>query len=102
MVCYFKLGANVVRGRVWQFVYDTNRPVFLERDLVRLGVNGNWQVWVQYSCGEAVSIHMVRKGTAGFSNVYIPSTLRRILWTLTTPSGSKKDFKSSSYSEAKS
>ena len=32
------------RGRVWQFVYDTDRPAFLERDLVGLDVNGNWQV----------------------------------------------------------
>ena len=69
MVCCFKLAANVTRDGVWQFVYDTNRPVFLERDLVRLGVNGNWQVWVQYCGGEAVSIHMVRKGMVGFSKV---------------------------------
>ena len=69
MVCYLKLPANVVRGGVWQFVYDTNRPAFLERDLVGLGVNGNWQVWVQYCGGEAVFIHTVRKGMAGFSNV---------------------------------
>ena len=41
LVCCFKLAANVVRG-VWQFVYDTNRPALLERDLVGLGVNGNW------------------------------------------------------------
>ena len=59
----------MVRGGVWQFVYDTNRLAFLERDQVGLCVNGNWQVWVQYCGGETVSIHMVRKGTAGFSNV---------------------------------
>ena len=69
LVYCFKLAANLVRSGVWQFVYDTNRPAFLERDLMGLGVNGNWQDWVQYSGGEAVSIHMVRKGTAGFSNV---------------------------------
>ena len=63
MVCCFKLAANVVIGGVWQFVYDTNRPAFLERDLVRLGVKGNWLVWVQYSGGEAMSIHTVQKGT---------------------------------------
>ena len=40
------------------FVYDTNRPAFLESDLVGLCVDGNWQVWVQY-CGELVSIHVV-------------------------------------------
>ena len=61
--------ANGVRGGVWQFVYDTNRPAFPERDLLGLGVNGNWQVWVQYHGGEVMSIHTVRKGTAGFSNV---------------------------------
>ena len=31
--------ANVVRGGVWQFVYYTNRPAGLERDLVGLDVN---------------------------------------------------------------
>ena len=60
---------NVVRGGIRQFVYDTNRSAFLERRLVGLGVNGNWQVRVRYCGGEVVSIHMVRKGTVGFSNV---------------------------------
>ena len=69
MVCCFKLTANVVKSGVWQFVYDTDRPTFLERDLMGLGVNDNWQVWDRYSGDEAVFIHMVRKGTAGFSNV---------------------------------
>ena len=69
LVCCFKLAANVVRDGVWQFVYDTNRIVFLERDLEGLGVNGNWQNWVRYCGGEAVSIHTVRKRMAGFSNV---------------------------------
>ena len=34
-------------GQEWslQFVNDTNRPAFLERDLLGLGVNGIWQVW---------------------------------------------------------
>ena len=32
LVCCFKLVVNVVRGGVWQFVYDTNRPAFLERE----------------------------------------------------------------------
>ena len=59
--CCFQLVENVVRSGVWQFVYDTNRPAFLERDLMGLGVNGSWQVWVQYCGGEAVSVHMVRK-----------------------------------------
>ena len=59
----------MVRSGVWQFVYDTNRPAFQKRDLVGLGMNGNWQVWVRYCGGEAVSIHTVREGTVGFSNV---------------------------------
>ena len=41
LVCCFKLAANMVRSGVWQFVCNTNRPAFLERDLVGLGVNGN-------------------------------------------------------------
>ena len=50
-------------------MYDTNRPAFLERDLVGLSVDSNWQVCVQYSGGEPVSIHTVGKGAMGFSNV---------------------------------
>ena len=80
MVWCFKLAANVIRGGVWQFVYDTNRPAFLERDLVGFGVNGNLQIWVRYSGGEVVFIHMVREGMAGFSNVksIIYSTLKLV------------------------
>ena len=48
LVCRFKLVVDVVWGGVRQFVYDTNRPAFLERDLVGLSVDSNWQVWVQY------------------------------------------------------
>ena len=50
-------------------MYDTNRPAFLERDLVGLSVDGNWQVWVGYRGGELVPIHMVGKGVTGLSNV---------------------------------
>ena len=50
-------------------MYDTNRPAFLERDLVGLSVDGNWKVWVRYRGGEPVHIHLVRKGAMGFSNV---------------------------------
>ena len=64
-VC-FKLVVNVASSGVWQFVYDTNRPAFLERDLVGLCVSGNCQVWVRYCGGETVTIHRVRKGTHGF------------------------------------
>ena len=48
-------------------MYDTNRPAFLERDLVGLSVDNNWQVWVRYRGGEPVPIHAVRKGATGFS-----------------------------------
>ena len=41
LVCSFKLVADVVWGGVWQFLYGTERPAFLERDLVGLHVNGN-------------------------------------------------------------
>ena len=82
LVCGFKLVANVVRGGMWQFVNDTNRPAFLERDLVGLSVNGNWQVWVQYYGSEAVSIHMIWKGKAGFSDLkgITLSTLKLEAW----------------------
>ena len=50
-------------------MYDTNRPAFLERDLVGLSVDSNWQVWVRYRGGEPVPIHAVGKGATGFSNV---------------------------------
>ena len=72
LVCCFKLAVNVFRGGIWRFVYGSNRPAFLERDLMGLGVNGNWQVWVRYCSGEVVSIHTVRKGTAGLTLI-VPS-----------------------------
>ena len=50
-------------------MYDTDRPAFLERDLVGLSVDGNRQVWVRYRDGEPVPSHMVGKGATGFSNV---------------------------------
>ena len=55
----------MVRGAIWQFVFDTNRPAFLERDLVGLCVNGNWQVWVRYCGGESVHSYGL-KGNGGF------------------------------------
>ena len=42
LVCSFKLAADVVCGVVMQFVYDTDRPAFLERNLVGLSVDSNW------------------------------------------------------------
>ena len=42
LLCSFKLVADVVWSGVRYFVYDTNRPAFLERDLVVLSVDSNW------------------------------------------------------------
>ena len=41
LVCSFKLAVDVVWGGVRYFVYDTDRPEFLERDLVGWCVDGN-------------------------------------------------------------
>ena len=60
LVCCFKLAANVVGG-VWQFVYDTS--ILGKRSG---GIVCEWQL---AGGGETVFIHMVQKGTAGFSNV---------------------------------
>ena len=38
----FETAGECGQGGVKQFIYDTNRPAFLERNLVGLGVNGNW------------------------------------------------------------
>ena len=64
-----QIGMLFQTGGIWQFVYDTNRPAFLERGLVELGVNDNWQVWVRYCGGEAMSIHTVRKGTVSYKSI---------------------------------
>ena len=42
LVCSFKLAADVIWGGGWQFVYDTDRPAFWERDLVGFCVDSNW------------------------------------------------------------
>ena len=41
LVCNFKLMVNVVRGGVRKFVYYTNRPAILKRDLMGFCVDGN-------------------------------------------------------------
>ena len=50
-------------------MYYADRPAILKWNLVGLGVDGNRQVWVHDCGGETVSIHAVREGVAGFSNV---------------------------------
>ena len=44
----FQTGGEYGQGVIWQFMYDTNRPAFLEMDLVGLCVNDNWQIRVRY------------------------------------------------------
>jgi hypothetical protein len=39
LVCCFILTADVVGGGIREFVDDTDRPTFLERELVGLGVD---------------------------------------------------------------
>ena len=40
---HFKLSVNVIRGEVWQFVYDTYRSAIIKGELLMgLCVNGNW------------------------------------------------------------
>ena len=40
LICRFKLAADVVRGGIWEFVNDMDRPAFLEREVMELGVDG--------------------------------------------------------------
>ena len=40
LICCFKLAADMVRGGNREFVNDTDRPAFLERELLGLGVDG--------------------------------------------------------------
>ena len=56
----FQIGCKCGLGGIWQFMYDTNKPAILEEDLVRLCVDGNWQILVRYYGGETVSIHSVK------------------------------------------
>ena len=38
----FQIGGRCGQGGIWKFVYDTDRPAFMERDLMGLCVDGNW------------------------------------------------------------
>ena len=38
---HFQIGSKCGWGGIWQFVYDTNRPAFLEGNWLGLCVNGN-------------------------------------------------------------
>ena len=39
LICRFKLAADVIRGGIREFVNDMDRPAFLERELMGLGVD---------------------------------------------------------------
>ena len=41
LVCHFKLAADIVRGGIKKFVNDVNKPAFLEKELMRLRVDGH-------------------------------------------------------------
>ena len=51
------LAMDVVGGGIWEFVNNTDRPAFLERELVGLGVDGYWQVRVRDCASGTVPIH---------------------------------------------
>ena len=52
LISHFKLVADIVRDGFREFVSDANRPAFLERELMGLGVDG-------YDCeSERVPIYM--------------------------------------------
>ena len=38
----FMLVADVVGSGIWEFVNNADRPAFMERELVGLGVDGYW------------------------------------------------------------
>ena len=40
LICHFKLAADMVGSGIREFVSDVDRPAFLERNLIRLGVDG--------------------------------------------------------------
>ena len=40
LICHFLLAADRIRGGIWEFVNDMDGPAFLERELMRFGVDG--------------------------------------------------------------
>ena len=40
LICQFILAVDMIRGDIQEFVNDTDGPVFLERELMGLGVDG--------------------------------------------------------------
>ena len=44
LICRFKLAVDMVGGGIREFMIDTDRPVFLKRELMGLAVDGYQQV----------------------------------------------------------
>ena len=40
LISHFRLTVDMVGSGIWEFVNDTDRPAFLERKLMGLGVDG--------------------------------------------------------------
>ena len=40
LICRFKLATDMVRGGIQKFVNDTDKPAFLKREVMGLGVDG--------------------------------------------------------------
>jgi hypothetical protein len=34
LLCHFKVAVDIVRGSIREFVYDTDRPAFLKREMM--------------------------------------------------------------------
>ena len=57
MARQLKLTADMIGGGIRELVNDTDRPAFLERELVGLGVDGYQQVRVRDRASGPVPIH---------------------------------------------
>ena len=40
LIHHFMLAADVIGGGIWEFMNKADKPAFLKRELVRLGVDG--------------------------------------------------------------
>ena len=53
LIRHFMLAVDVVGVGIWEFVSNTDGPAFLERELVRLGMDGCWWDWVWLGTGRS-------------------------------------------------
>jgi hypothetical protein len=42
LVCHLKLGADIIKGGIREFVYDANEPAFLGRESIGFDVDRYW------------------------------------------------------------